>query len=388
MTVPGYQVYILNAARERIARIQNLVVLDEQGNVLKYAKQLSNFGFCRFRIGRNDPIWTQYGNIAVPWQFGVQVVRGQTVVWQGLIVNNPHRKRNYIDVEAKGYLIRTDRIQIKHDLEEKPGDGKDNYRTFDSGTMSAALTATFQEALAAAGPADVLAGFTIGTLENPTFPGYFTKADDTPLSGPWTFSDDISLQFDYKSVYYAWQAFGVYSNCDFEITDALVFNYLKRIGQEQPNLVFQYGRYGNILDYDSPLKGERTVNDLMGIAADLQGNVLHINQRDEASIGKYGLLQDVQAFLDVKEKNALRVRIQEELRFISTPDSVLNITLNEKAYPLGQWDLGDTATFRIRDKDKIVNIDEVRRITAYSVAVHNTGKELITVETNRDKILT
>jgi hypothetical protein len=381
---PNYKVYILNSNLERITIVKNLVEIDKQGNILRYAKQLSNFGFCRFRLGKNDPLFKQFGNIVRPWKYGVQIVRGTTVVWQGLIVNNPHRKRNYVDVEAKGYLIRYNRIQVKHDLETKPGDGLDNYRTFATGTMAAAVSATFAEAATAAGPSDILAGFTLGTVENPDFPSYFTKADNTPLTGGWTFSTDMKLQFDYRSVFSVWQAFGVYSNCDYEVTNALQFNFKKRIGTKQPGLKFFYGRQGNVLDYDAPLKGERTTNDLMGIASDINGNVLHINQRDETSIGDYGLLQDVQAFLDVKEPNALRVRLREEIRFISTPDSSINFILSEKAYPLGQWDVGDTGTFAINDG--IVQVNEERRITAYVVAVHNTGKELITVETSRDRV--
>lgn len=383
---PDYKIYILNHARERVALVKNLVKIDERGNILKYAKQLSNFGFCRFRVGKDDPMWEQYGNIAKPWQFGVQVVRDRLVVWEGIIVNNPHRKRNYIDIEAKGYLIRYKKIQIKHDPEEKPGDGKDNYRTFKTGQMNTAVSALFTEAAAAAGPADILAGYTLGQIDNPDFPGYFTKADKTALTGSWVFSDDITVQFDYKSVFYAWQTFGVYSNADMEVTDQLVFNYKTRIGNPNSGLVFRYGRNGNVLDYDAPLQGERTVNDLMGIAADLEGNVLHINQRDEASVSEYGLLQDVEAYLDVKETNVLKVRLNEELRFVSTPDSVINFVLNENAYPIGQWGVGDTATFQV--DDGIVQVDEVRRMTAYAVEVHNTGKELITVETNIDKDIT
>lgn len=380
---PDYKVYILDINLQRVTQVKNLVTFDDRGNVLRYSKLLSGYGFCNFRIGKNDPIWQQFGDIIKPWQYGVQVVRGNVVVWQGLIVNNPHMQRNYYDVMARGYLVRYNKLQINHDPETAPGDGLDNYRTFRTGTMAAAITAVFNESKAKVGSADILQSITLGTIENPTFPSYFVKADGSPMVGDWTFSDDITLQYDYKSVFYFFQSMGVYSSFDFEITDQLAFNFRKRIGDRRPDLTFYYGRNGNILDYDAPRNGDRTTNDLMGIASDIEGNVLHINQRDETSIGKIGLLQDVEAFLDVKEKNALRVRLAEEARFVSTPDSVVNIVLNEKAYPLGLWNLGDTATIRI--KDGILDINEERRITGYVVTVHNTGREMTTIETNEDR---
>lgn len=382
---PDYKVYILNANRERIARLKNLVVFDTEGNILKYAKQLSNYGYCKFRIGRNDPVLAQHGNILQPYKYGVEVTRGGITVWIGMIVNNPHRKRNYIDVMAYGYLFRWKKLQVNHDPELKPGDGLDNYRTFKSGTMAAAITATFNEGKTKAGGSDILASFTLGEITNPQFPDGFTKDDGSTLAGDWTFSDDMTLQFDYKSILYVWQTFGMYANCDMEITDDLKLNFKPYIGTRQNNIVFRYGRNGNILDYDVPLRGERTTNDLMGIAADLEGNVLHISQRDEASVADLGLLQDAEGFLDVKERNALKIRLSEEMRFRSTPDSSINVLLNERAHPVGKWGLGDTVTVKIGDPANIVVVDEARRITAYSIAVRNTGKEFVTVETNPER---
>lgn len=383
MRVPDYKVYVLNASRQRITQLKNLVVFDDEGNILKYAKQLSGYGYCKFRIGKNDPVFTQHGNILSPYKYGVQVVRGKTIVWQGLIVNNPHRRRNYIDVQAFGYLFRWKKLQINHDAEVKPGDGLDNYRTFRTGTMAAAVTALFNEGKAKAGGADIAASFTIGTIENPLFPHNFTKENGSPLTGDWVFSDDITLQFDYKSILYAWQSFGIYANCDMEITDNLQFNFKSYIGNRNSNIVFKYGQHGNILDYDVPLRGERTTNDLIGIAADIEGNVLHLPQRDEASIAELGLLQDAEGFLDAKDRNSLQVRLSEEMRFRGRPDSAINIVLNEKAYPVGIWGLGDTISVDVRDG--IIDVQEARRVTAYSIAVHNTGKELVTVETNPER---
>ncbi len=380
---PTYEVYILNSARERVKQVKALIQIDRRGNVLKYGKQLSGPGFCRLRIARQDPLWGEFGDIADSWRYGVQIVRDKRTVWQGIIINNPHRTRNYIDVEGRGYMYRWRKIRIKHDPESKPGDGLDNYRTFKSGTMAAAITAVFNESKTVAGSGDILAGFQIGTIENPNFPGYFLTPDNKPLTGPWTFSEDLPLQFNYTDVLTVYQSFGIYSNCDFEVRDNLTFNFRKRIGNKQPGLVFKFGERGNILDYDAPRSGERQVNDMMGIAADIEGNVLHIPQIDQPSIDEYGRLQGSQGFLDVKEPNPLRVRLAEELRFVSRPDTAINIVLSEKAYPLGKWDIGDTATILIEDNP--ININEERRITGYSVQVHNTMREVTTVETNRDR---
>lgn len=357
--------------------------MDRRGNILKYGKRISGWGFCRFRVGKNDPVFVQHGDIVIPMKYGVQITRGGVIVWQGMMVDNGHRTKNYVDIEAFGYLYRLSKLRVKRDAELLPGDGKDNYRVFSTGTMASAVQDVFNEAKTRVGPEDILSSIDIGSIDNPDFPDNFTKADNTPLVGGWEFSSDITLQFDYMSVFYVLNQMGLYSGADMEITDDLQFNFKTRIGNRQPGLVFSYGRYGNCIDYDAPRLGKRTVNDLMGIASDNEGNVLHINERDEASIGEFGLLEDTQGFLDVKGSNALRVRLTEQLRFISTPYSVVNMTLSEKAYPLGQWGLGDTGTYVI--DDGIVQVNQERRITGYSVTVHNTGKEIIIQETNPDR---
>ena len=59
------------------------------------------------------------------------------------------------------------------------------------------------------------------------------------------------------------------------------------------------------------------------------------------------------------------------------------MTLNERAYPLGVYGLGDTVTLRIRDG--IIDVDQVRRIVGINVKVHTTGKESIRLITNKPK---
>jgi hypothetical protein len=86
------------------------------------------------------------------------------------------------------------------------------------------------------------------------------------------------------------------------------------------------------------------------------------------------------ALSDVKGTNPLRARVESQLRFVKRPEnSPVNIVLNEKSYPLGQYDIGDLV--RVRVKDHVIDYNELRRVVRISVAVHNTGRELTTVQT-------
>lgn len=378
-----YKVEILDSTRQPITQLKNLIRIDRQGNVLKYAKRLSDTGWAKFRLHIKDPIFSDHGNIVEPLSYGVRITRNNLNVWEGIITQNPHRRQDYIDVVAKGYLFRTKKVHVNRDAEENPGDGKDNYRTFKSGTMADAVTATFNEMKAKVGPSDIVKSFTLGTVENPDFPESFTRLSGAPLVGGWTFSDELAVQVDYKSTFYLWSLFGMYANCDFEVTNDLVFNFKKMIGTRRPELVFEWSKYGAVMDFDAPLDGENLVNDLMGIASDPRGVVLHVERRDDESVKRYQLSQDVMAFLDAKDKNTMRTRLIEHLRFSAYPDSVVNFVMNEKAYPLGQYDLGDTAMFKI--KRGIIDVNQERRITGLNVAVHNTGTETIVLETNKPR---
>jgi hypothetical protein len=120
---------------------------------------------------------------------------------------------------------------------------------------------------------------------------------------------------------------------------------------------------------------------MWGIAADTSGKVLHVNQRDSVSVNTYGILQKADAFADVKDANFLKTRVNESLQFLKTPDdSPINIILDEKSYPQGQWGLGDIVTVKI--KDNIIDYNKPRRIVGITVTLHNIGKETITIQTN------
>lgn len=385
---PNYKIEILDRDRQKITQVKNFAPLDTANKWLEYSSKLSNWGICKFRVGTKDPMLAQHGDILQPFFNHVRVYRAGVLVWSGIIVRCPNRNKNYIEVEARSYLYMLTTVLIKHDNYVTAGDGKDNYRTFDSGTMATAVQNILTETKAFVDSGNVLKDLTIGTLENPDFPKGYVKSDDTPthpspLTGTWTFSSDMTIQFDYRDVLYCLQMLANYPACDFELTQDLVFNFKQFMGSKQPSMMFEYGNYGSIEDYNVILDGASMANDITGVAADYGNQILHASKSDDASIAKYGRIQGVAAYIDVKNKNALTSRLQEELRNTSTPDGEVQVTLNERAYPLGQYGLGDTITLRI--KDHIIELDSVRRIVGISVKVHTTGKESIRLVTNPPK---
>lgn len=377
---------ILDRNLNKVAEVKNPYPINQQGMILRYSKELSDYGDCRFRISTKDPVWSQLGDIIEPHVNHLRIRRGGSVVWSGAIVDNPARNKNYIEVLGHEYDFYLDKVLIRRDAEVTPGDGKNNYRIFKSGTMAAAVQDLITKAKEDFTTAHPLGNLTVnsGNIENPDYPTNFTNENGQALTGGWTFTDFISLQFDYHTVYYVLKAFGAYAACDFEIDADLNFYFKKFIGNKQSNVVFQYSTQGNVVDYDAPRLGKRMINDYWGIAADTQGKVLHANQRDTESYNRYGLLQGPAAYTDVKDQNMLKTRMNEELQFLKSPDdSPINVLLNEKAYPLGQYDIGDIVSVKI--KDNIIDYNKPRRIVGITVNLHNTGREMVTVQTNKPK---
>lgn len=385
-------VEILDNSLNKVVEIRNLYPITQQGMILRYSQELSDYGKCMFRVSTKDPLWDVVGDVFIPHQYHVRIRRGTTTVWQGAIIDNKSRNKNYVEVNAAEYEFYLDKKRIKQNTAAPTSwdggtdEGWRNYRNFESGSMATAVTAVVNEAIAGWGSQHILGAMTIGTVETPNYPNNFTDpTTGVALTGEWNFSQDIALQFDYHSVKYVLQAFGAYTSADFEITKDLVFNFKKFIGNDrQYEITFQYGTFGNIVDYDVPRFGGRMANDMMGIAVDDNGNVLHVSERDSVSIDTYGLMEDTKAFTDVKSNNILRARLTEELRFIKTPDdSVVNLVLNEKSYPLGQYGLGDIVTVKI--KDHVIDFNQPRRIVGITVNLHSTGREMVTIQTNKPR---
>lgn len=380
-------VEILDRNLNKIAEAKALYPINDQGMVLRYSKELSDFGTCTFRLRPQDPIFTQYGDILIPHKYHVRIKRGSTYVWQGAIVDNPHRTHKYIEVKAAEYEFYLSKVLIKRTSAVSYGgtapsdDIGLHYRIFSSNTMASAIADILVEARDAFGSDHILAGLTLGTIENPDYPNNFTTADGTALTGEWNFSSSVVLQFDYQSVLYVLKAFGVYANADFRLTPDLQFEFKKFLGNKNPGITFIYGTQGNVVDYDVPRLGSRMANDIVGIATDPNGLVLHAEKSDSTSLSEYGLLQDSATFADVKDNNALNARLTAQLRLTSKPDAApLNFLLNEKAYPLGQYDIGDLVTGKIQDG--AIDYTGVRRIAGITVSLHGTGREMITGQTN------
>ena len=386
---PKTVVEILNKSLGLVAEVRNLYPINKGGMVLRYSDELSDYGTCMFRIATKDPLLTTFGDILVPHKYHVRIKRGGTTVWQGAIIDNIERNKNYIEVKAAQYEYYLDKMLIRRDTSAPSGadtstDSWKNYRTLSSGTMATNLTTIINNAIADFGSNHVLGAMTVGTIENPDYPAGFVDSGGVSLTGGWTFTDFVSLRFDYHTVQYALEAFGIYTNADYEIDNTLTFNFKKFLGRKEPQLTLEYGTFGNIVDYNLPRLGGRMVNDMWGIAAEEDGTILNLTLRNEPSILEYGLLMGAQAFGDVKTKNELKKRLYEELQYVKSPeDSPVNLVLNEKSYPLGQYQVGDIVTVRIKDYN--IDFKKWRRIVGITVTLHNTGREMITVQTNRPR---
>lgn len=378
-------VEILDTSLNKVAELRALAPLNQDGMVLKFIKRLSGYGECRFRVSTKDPIFDRLGDILVPHQYHVRVKRDNVTIWQGAIVDNPSRTKQYQEVRALEYLFYLDRVLVERDTSTEASSNKD-YRKFSSGTMKAAVKNMMDYAKTYFGSNHILGSMTVSNdnIDNPNFPTGYKKANGQPLTGAWTFSSDITLQFDYNSILFVISNFALYAGCDFKIDNDLVFHFKNRLGDNKTNIGFVYGARGNIIDYDIPRYGQRMANDLYGISATYDGKVLRENKIDAESQNTYGKLQDAMPFADVKDSNTLRTRIVEELRYVKKPDNApLSFVLNEKGYFLGAYDVGDIVTIKV--KDGPIDYDEPRRIVQFVVNVHNTGREITTVETNQPK---
>lgn len=377
----AYQIEILNRSLEKVVEVVTPYPLNRDGHILRFSNELSHYGQCTFRVATDDPMLEDVGDVLEPHRYHVRIRRRGAIVWQGAITDNPSRNKNYIEVTAHEYLFYLDKKRVKRDAEVVAGDGKNNYRRFESGTMASAVTNIINEMLAEVGSAYALDGMTIGTVENPNYPKNFTTTAGAVLSGGWNFSAEVIMQFDYHSILHVLKSFGAVSNADFYIDNSLRFHFKKFVGNKNFDVGFDYGTHGNITNYDVPRYGRRMVNDYYGLATDEQGKLIRINKTESSSINNYGLMEGSTAFSDVINKNILDARLAEDLRFLATPESSpINITVDDKTYPLGTFGVGDIRNIKI--KDSIINFNGPRRIVGITTLVHNTGKELVTIQTN------
>jgi hypothetical protein len=383
-------VEILDSSLGKIAEIRALYPLSKTGMVLRYSNELSDYGTCLFRVSTHDPIFTKLGDILLPHKYHVRIKRGQNIVWQGAIVDNTQRNKTFIEVKAAEYEFYLDKVLIKRTSAVGYGEVAPttdiglHFRVFSTGTMATAVTNLINEAKAALGSAHLMSTMSTGTITNPNYPANYADATGKALTGAWNFTSDVVLQFDYQSVLYALKAFGIYAQCDFRLNPDLSFDFKPFVGNKNLGLVFQYGKRGNVIDYNAPRFGSKMINDYFGIATAPDGTVLHAEKTDSVSLNTYGLMQGAIAFSDVKDNNALSSRLTEDLALIKDPaDSPMSVTLDENGYPLGQYGVGDLITIKINDG--AINYSAPKRIVGITVNLHGTGRELTTIQTNTPK---
>lgn len=384
---PNTRIEILDSNLNLITWLKSPYELDNSGTVLRYSKELSDAGTCTFRVSSYDTLFTDIGDIVKPHQYHVRIVRNGTPVWQGAIIDNPKRTKDFIEVKAAEYIWYLNKILVTRSSKNPATGASDGvYRIFSSGTMAAAVTAVMNETIAKfANTNHALKSITLGTVENPDYPPNMTNASGDALTGGWTFGDGLTkpqLTFDFHSVMYVLKSFGAYTYADFNIDSDMKFNFKKFLGTDNHyDVNFVWGRYGNAVDFNVTRLGERMVNDLWGIAVDSSGQILHVEQSDQASIKTNGYLEQVAAYSDIKDKGTLNARIQAEMPLISTPDSSADtFILSEKAYPLGVYDVGDIITAKVNHT--AITYNAIKRIVGISVNLNNTGRELTTVQLN------
>lgn len=391
MAITQTQIELLDSNLNLITLLRAEIPLDAQGTILRYSKELSDFGTCTFRISSYDPLFPTLGDILTPHSFHIRVRKAGNIIWSGAIIENTKRTKDYIEVVAAEYIWYLNKILIQRNLDANFNTTTTNaiYRRFSSGGMDAAVTAIMNETIARfAGTNHALASMTLGTIQNPNYPPNMENAASPPLplTGPWMFGNGTAapmLTFDFQSIMYVLKSFGAYTFADFQITENLVFNFQSFIGQDNHyDVNFNWGDRGNAVDFNIPRLGQRQVNDLWGIAVDNSGNVLFSDQTDQPSISTNGILEQVAAYSDIKDQATLNARTAAELPLIKSPDSAaVTFTLDGEAYPLGQYDIGDIITAKVAHTG--ITYNEIRRIVGISVNLNSTGRELVTVQLNQ-----
>lgn len=379
---------ILDNSLNKITEVKNPVPLDGQGTIIRYSKELSDYGQCTFRISAFDGLWAQFGDIVFPHQYHIRIRRNGAIVWQGAIIENTKRNKQFIEVVAAEYEYYLSKMLLNR-TSNNPATGQADgiYRIFNGGGMDTAVNTIMSETIAnikGSNSKHILSTMTLGTIDNPNFPPNMTDNSGAALKGPWTFSANLQLTYDFNNVLYVLKSFGIYSYADFYIDNNLVFNFRSFVGNDRHydvNFVFTKHN-SNIIDYNLPRLGQRMVNSLWGIATNTSGVVLNSPQTDQGSITTYGLMQGVAAYADIKDQGILNARTVAELPLVSTPDETNAIVvLNETAaYPLGVWNIGDIVNISVTNNG--VNFNEVRRIVGVTVQVNETGRELTTVQSN------
>lgn len=385
--VPTY-IEILDSNLGFITRVNTPVPLSG-GNLVEYSQELSDYGQCRFRVSNYHQLFVQFGDILKPHAFHVRLNRGGVYVWQGAIIENSHRNKDFTEVIAATYeWYLSKKLVHRSSLNPTTNVADGIYRIFNSGTMQAAVTAIMTETIADWQSSNhALAGMTLGTIDNPNYPLNLTDGNTPPnrLTGPWSFGNGIAapqLTFDFHTLLYILKSFGAYTYADFTVDNTRAFQFRRFLGSDRRgNVALIWGQHGNAVDFNLPRFGQRQVNSIFGIATDSNGTILHSAQSDQASIAVSGLLEGIGAYIDIKDQATLNARIQAELPLVSSiEEGATTMTLDENGYAPGVFNIGDIVDWQVTHT--AVQYQQPRRIVGISVTVHNTGREMTTVQGN------
>lgn len=122
--MPETRVEILDSSFNLLTEIKSFIPLNKGGDILHYSKELSDFGQCTFRVSSYDPLFTDVGDIFDPHHYHVRVVRGSATVWQGAIIENPRRTKDFVEVVAVEYVWYLGKITLSRSSVDPSGAGK------------------------------------------------------------------------------------------------------------------------------------------------------------------------------------------------------------------------------------------------------------------------
>lgn len=249
----------------------------------------------------------------------------------------------------------------------------DKERTFNSGTMSTAVTTIFNEGKAIS--SSPIASFTLGTIENPKYPWDGTT--------DWVFTDTYVMSFYFNNIFQAISSFSDITNSDFMVSPDKVFSFKKRIGQERTDISLLYGRGGNVDDYDSPLDGYNFCNDLVVMSRNETGaNVIKTEPSDSSSYSKYSRLWSTMSLDETIAQKMLDSKGKNYFSANNAVDNEISLVLNEKAMPIGSYNLGDT--LKVIIKDGPINFNNTRRVIGWKCFIRDNMVERTTIITNNN----
>ena len=358
-----YKPYSCDSSGNKLAYIKNFYSLTKEGKVLEYSDFLSSYGELRFRIQTKDPVASQ--GVLNPYQNHIKLYRDNALVWAGVVISLPERNHTYIEVVAKTYAYLFTKVQVAH-TSTTP-----DYREFKTGTMATAITTLFNEGKAVT--SSPIVGYTLGTVDNPNYPWSTTA---------WTFTDAFSMRFEYANLFSVINSFADITNADWTVSMDKVFTFRTLIGRDRPDISFRYGKGGNVENYNSPLDGEKYVNDFIVASLDKSGaKIIKWNGTDTSTYATHGRLFGAALINENLDQNFLNEKGKAIFGLNKRLDSEVSVMLNSKALPMGVYDLGDTVKINISDGP--IEVNQSCRIVGWRVSIDDVADEKITLWFNK-----